>query len=124
LMIPDAILLKPGRLTPDERQVMETHAVKGAELAARLPGLPVAVLEMIEFHHERWDGSGYPTGLAGEQIPVLARIFAVCDVFDALVSERPYKVAWSQEAALAEIEAQRGRQFCPEAVDSFLALLR
>ncbi|UQN08982.1 HD domain-containing phosphohydrolase [Deinococcus sp. QL22] len=124
LMIPDAILLKPGHLTPKERQVMETHVVKGTELAARLPGLPLAVLELIASHHERWDGTGYPTGLVGEQIPLLGRLFAVCDVFDALVSERPYKAAWSREAALAEIEAQRGRQFCPETVDTFLALMR
>jgi diguanylate cyclase (GGDEF)-like protein len=124
LMLPDAILLKPGRLTAQEREVMETHVVKGAHLASRLPGLHLAVLQIIELHHERWDGTGYPGGLVGEQIPLLARLFAVCDVFDALVSERPYKAAWSQEAALAEIEAQRGRQFCPQVVDGFLTLMR
>jgi HD-GYP domain-containing protein (c-di-GMP phosphodiesterase class II) len=117
-------LLKPGRLTAQEREVMETHVVKGAHLASRLPGLHLAVLQIIELHHERWDGTGYPGGLVGEQIPLLARLFAVCDVFDALVSERPYKAAWSQEAALAEIEAQRGRQFCPQVVDGFLTLMR
>jgi putative two-component system response regulator len=74
-------------------------------------------------HHERWDGSGYPAGIAGDAIPLVGRIAAICDVFDALVSERPYKRAWTEAEALAELHAQRGRQFDPGLVDAFLALL-
>ena len=74
-------------------------------------------------HHERWDGSGYPAGLAGEAIPLAGRIAAICDVFDALVSPRPYKHAWTEQEAVAELIAQRGRQFDPALVDAFVALL-
>lgn len=124
LMIPDAILLKPGKLTPEEWEVMQSHTVRGRELAAQIPHLAPEVLDVIAHHHERWDGTGYPSGLRGEQIPMLAQVFSVCDVFDALVSERPYKAAWSVEAALEEIDRQAGRQFCPHVVSSFLKLMR
>ncbi|WP_370638598.1 HD-GYP domain-containing protein, partial [Deinococcus sp. 23YEL01] len=122
LLIPDRILLKAGPLTPDEWDTMKTHATLGADLAAQLTDLMPAVLDVIRSHHERWDGSGYPQGLRGDDIPLLARIFSVCDVFDALTSARPYKDAWSSEAALAEIAAQAGRQFDPQVVRAFLSL--
>ncbi|GGS28829.1 HD domain-containing phosphohydrolase [Deinococcus knuensis] len=121
LLIPDSILLKPGALTPDEWTTMKTHAALGADLAAQLSDLTPAVLDVIRSHHERWDGRGYPHGLAGEDIPLLARIFSVCDVFDALTSERPYKAAWSVQDALNEIQAQSGRQFDPQVVAAFTA---
>ncbi|WP_407571603.1 HD domain-containing phosphohydrolase [Deinococcus altitudinis] len=122
LSIPDAILHKPGKLTPDEWTLMKTHTTSGFELASRIPGLSSTVLEVIRHHHERWDGTGYPDRLAGTDIPLAARIFTVCDVYDALVSERPYKRAWTPEAARQEIQVQAGRQFDPDVVQAFLQL--
>ena len=123
--IPDDILLKPGRLTPAEIAVMQTHAVIGAELLAD-GGFPL--LEMAEqialTHHERWDGTGYPHRLACDGIPMVGRIVALADVFDALTNDRPYKSSWSVDEALAEIEAQRGRQFDPALADAFMAMIR
>jgi PAS domain S-box-containing protein len=121
LSVPDAVLLKPGRLDPDERALMQTHATHGHAIARRIPTLTSGALDVIRHHHERWDGAGYPDGLAGEEIPLLARIFAVCDVYDALTSERPYKRAWSDEDAVAELTAQRGRHFDARVVDRFTA---
>jgi putative nucleotidyltransferase with HDIG domain len=121
--IPDAVLLKPGKLTPDEWAVMKTHSVRGAEVAARIPGLNSGVLEVIRHHHERWDGRGYPDGLAGEAIPLAARIFAVCDVYDALTSVRPYKAAWAPERALKEIRAHLGAQFDPAVARAFTEVM-
>jgi PAS domain S-box-containing protein/putative nucleotidyltransferase with HDIG domain len=121
--IPDAILLKPGRLTGAEFDRVKTHTLIGAQMLA---GRGFPLLECAErvarSHHERWDGAGYPHGLAGRDIPLVGRIVALADVFDALTHDRPYKSAWSHEAALTEIDAQRGRQFDPELVDAFLAL--
>lgn len=119
---PDAILHKPGKLSADEWVVMRRHAEAGYKVAALLPFLPEATLQAILYHHERWDGAGYPHGLSGSEIPLTARIFSVCDVYDALTSERPYKNAWSHEDALAEIQAQAGRQFDPAVVQVFTAL--
>ncbi|UBV44468.1 HD domain-containing protein (plasmid) [Deinococcus taeanensis] len=121
LTIPDGVLLKPGRLDATEWAIMQTHALKGYEIATRIPTLPCAALAVIRSHHERWDGTGYPDRLSGEAIPLLARIFAVCDVFDALLSDRPYKQAWTQEAALHELRQQRGRHFDPRVVDAFVS---
>jgi HD-GYP domain-containing protein (c-di-GMP phosphodiesterase class II) len=92
------------------------------EIAARIPSLPNGALEVIRGHHERWDGTGYPNRGAGEEIPLLARIFAVCDVFDALQSERFYKRAWTRNQALEEIRVQSGKQFDPLIVRVFLEL--
>ncbi|GGM16800.1 hypothetical protein GCM10010841_26360 [Deinococcus aerophilus] len=122
LTIPDAILRKPGPLTPEEWTVMKTHAQRGHDIARRLPDLPPATLTVVRSHHERWNGEGYPDGLVGDAIPLEARIFAVCDVYDALTHARPYKAAWTPAAALAEIEAQRGRHFDPAVVDAFVAM--
>ena len=104
---------------------MQTHTTIGAEILAGSASPLIRLgAEIARSHHERWDGSGYPDGLAGEAIPLAARICAVCDVFDALMSPRPYKPAWTLEATLAELAAQRGRHFDPALVDAFLALVR
>ncbi|AWR87133.1 GAF domain-containing protein [Meiothermus taiwanensis] len=123
LAIPDGILKKPGKLEPEEWEQMKTHTVLGEQMARRMGFLPPATLAVIRHHHERWDGSGYPDGLAGEAIPLLARIFALADVYDALTSQRPYKRAWSPEEALADIAAQAGRHFDPNLCRIFLRRL-
>ncbi|RIH90534.1 Cyclic di-GMP phosphodiesterase response regulator RpfG [Calidithermus terrae] len=121
--ISDLILKKPGKLTPEEFEVVKTHTVIGAGLLAGGRTEMLQVAERIaRSHHERWDGSGYPDGLAGEAIPLEARIVSVVDVFDALTSKRPYKRAWTVEEALAEIAAQAGRQFDPRIVEALLRI--
>jgi response regulator RpfG family c-di-GMP phosphodiesterase len=121
--IPDRILLKPGKLDPDEWETMKTHAEIGASILAGSESPLLQQAEEIALtHHERWDGSGYPGGMAREDIPLAGRICAICDVFDALLSERPYKRAWPREEALAEIREQSGSHFDPALVDVFLAL--
>lgn len=122
IAVPDGILRKPGKLDDAEREQMRGHPAIGLEFGERIGFLPQGALDVILHHHERWDGAGYPSGLAGEAIPLAARIFAVCDVFDALVSERPYKRAWSTEEALAEIHAQAGTQFDPRVVEAFMRM--
>jgi diguanylate cyclase (GGDEF)-like protein/putative nucleotidyltransferase with HDIG domain len=124
LSIPDEILRKPGRLTPQEWITMQGHVMKGYEFASRIPGLPQGVLDVIRSHHERWDGAGYPDALSGNDIPLNARIFAVCDVYDALTSDRPYKEAWTHDEAISEITRQSGRHFDPEVVRAFLDLIK
>lgn len=120
--IPDEILLKPGKLTPEEFEVIKTHTVIGARL---LSGSDIPLIRAAEeialTHHEKWDGSGYPRKLKGNDIPLAGRIVAVCDVFDALLSERPYKRAWTLEETVAEIERCRGAHFDPAVVDAFLS---
>jgi putative two-component system response regulator len=121
--IPDAILLKPGRHTDSERAIMRTHVQIGAAILSHSEVPELRMAEAIALgHHEHWDGSGYPSGVAGAAIPVAARIVAIADVFDALVFDRPYKSAWSVEAAVVEIDAQRELQFDPELVESFMRL--
>jgi response regulator RpfG family c-di-GMP phosphodiesterase len=122
LSVPDAILLKPHRLDAVERAIMEAHAERGYELAARIPGIPKDALNVIRYHHERWDGTGYPEHLSGNDIPLLARIFAVCDVYDALVSTRPYKETWSHEQTMAALLAESGRHFDPAVLETFVAI--
>ncbi len=124
LTIPDAVLMKPGKLDPGERAIMQTHARKGAEILAGSRSPLIQLAEQIALtHHERWDGGGYPAGLAGEDIPLPGRIVAVCDVFDALVSRRPYKDPWPVEQALAEITDQAGRHFDPRLAELFTGLV-
>lgn len=126
--IPDAILLKPGKLEAEEWSIMKTHTLLGSEaieLAERDIEQPVEFLalakEVARWHHERWDGQGYPDGLAGEAIPVAARLMALADVFDALISKRAYKRAMTYEMAREIIAAQRGQHFDPDVTDAFLA---
>jgi putative nucleotidyltransferase with HDIG domain len=112
---PDAILLKPGKLTPEEREIMEQHARVGYELVSGIEFLQEAA-EIVYTHQERYDGQGYPQGLAGEAIPLGARIFSVADTFDAMTSNRPYRKALPLATALEEIRSESGRQFDPEMV--------
>ncbi|MBI1892477.1 MAG: HD domain-containing protein [Burkholderiales bacterium] len=118
--IPDAILLKHGSLDEAEWDVMKSHAEKGYELVAAIPGMEPAA-ELVRSHEERFDGNGYPRGLKGEDIPFGARLFAVIDTLDAMTSDRPYRKGLSFEAAKAEICRQTGTQFDPKAVEAFLA---
>ncbi|MGQ9896426.1 MAG: HD domain-containing phosphohydrolase [Acidobacteriota bacterium] len=122
--IPDRILLKEGKLTPEEWEVMKSHATIGAELlsGSNSPLMQMA-MEIALSHHEKWDGSGYPNGLKGEEIPIVGRIVALCDVFDALTTERPYKQAWLVEEVIAEIDRQSGRHFDPKLVETFKSIL-
>ena len=125
--IPDCVLLKPGRLDDSEFAVMKTHAYLGGQtLLVALEHFPdAAYLQMARdiamYHHERYDGKGYPMGLAGENIPLCARIVGVADVYDALVSRRVYKQAFSHEIARSLIVEGRGTQFDPKVVDAFMA---
>jgi HD-GYP domain-containing protein (c-di-GMP phosphodiesterase class II) len=123
IAIPDTILLKPGRLEQEEFEVVKTHAVLGARVLADSGSEVLGVAEQIvRSHHERWDGDGYPDGLAGEAIPLVARIVCVADVFDVLLHERPYKEAWTVEDAAREIRGGAGTQFDPDVVAAFDAL--
>ena len=122
--IPDSILLKSEGLTDEEREVMKRHTAIGASI---LSGSNTKVMQMAceiaLTHHEKWNGKGYPQGLKGEKIPVLGRICALCDVFDALISDRPYKKAWPLESAVEEIRKESGASFDPGLIDNFLAIL-
>ncbi|GAB2729436.1 two-component system response regulator [Melaminivora jejuensis] len=122
--IPDAILQKPGKLTSEEWAVMRTHPEVGAQIIGEHPSGVLRLARSLALeHHEKWDGSGYPAGLAGEAISLEARIVALADVFDALTSERPYKAAWPVEQAMALITEQAGQHFDPALVALFVPLL-
>ena len=119
--IPDRILQKPGPLDPDEWKIMQSHATIGAEIIGEHPNGMLALARNIALtHHEKWDGSGYPKGLKGEEIPLEGRITAIADVFDALTSVRPYKKAWTEEEALDFLVQQKGKHFDPALVDLFI----
>lgn len=121
---PDAVLLKPGKLEPDERAVMERHVAMGAEILGEHSSPLLQLARKIAlYHHEKYDGSGYPHRLAGEEIPVEARIIAIADVFDALTSERPYKKEWPVDEAVALLRRESGKHFDPELVELFIAEL-
>jgi putative two-component system response regulator len=123
IAVPDDILLKPGRLSEEEFEVVKTHAILGARVLGDADADVLRTGERIcRSHHERWDGGGYPDGLAGEDIPVEARLVHVADVFDVLVHERPYKESWTVEAAAEEIRRGAGTQFAPAAVEAFESL--
>jgi HD-GYP domain-containing protein (c-di-GMP phosphodiesterase class II) len=122
LAIDDAILNKPGPLQGDEWSAMCSHPVVGAATIAAIPGLEAAAA-LVRSHHERWDGSGYPDGLAGEEIPVGSRILAVCDAYRAIVEDRPYRDAAPRQAALAELERHSGAQFDPAVVGALRRVL-
>jgi response regulator RpfG family c-di-GMP phosphodiesterase len=123
IAVPDDILLKPGRLSDEEYEVVKTHAVLGARVLANAEAEVLRTAERIaRSHHERWDGNGYPDALAGDDIPVEATLVHVADVFDVLVHERPYKDSWTVEAAAEEIRRGAGTQFAPTVVEAFEAL--
>ncbi len=120
IALPDSILLKPGPLDEEELQTMRRHTITGGQVFSGIESPMMKLAREIAIcHHERWDGSGYPNGLAGDSIPLSARIVSIADVYDALVNERPYKRAWTHEDAVAEIESQSGRQFDPRVVEGF-----
>ena len=121
MAIPDHILLKPGPLTDEEWEVMKWHPVRSREFLAEIPFLQGAI-PIAYSHHERWDGTGYPDGLKGEEIPLLARIFSVVDNWDALTSDRPYRTAWPDEKVIAYLKENAGKMFDPRIVDVFLSL--
>ncbi|MFT4004424.1 MAG: HD domain-containing phosphohydrolase [Lacrimispora sp.] len=127
--IPDQILLKPGKLTPEEYEIMKNHAVLGGDAILSVEKLIggaetflTCAREIAYFHHEKWDGSGYPSGLSREAIPLPARLMAVVDVYDALTSRRIYKEAVSHEKAVSIIREDAGKHFDPDVVNAFLAL--
>jgi HD-GYP domain-containing protein (c-di-GMP phosphodiesterase class II) len=119
--IPDAILYKPSALTDDERKLMAKHPAIGAEIVGGIEFLGEAA-QVVRWHHERWDGRGYPDGLAGEQIPLAARVFAVADTLDALSTERPYRAASPLPEAREMIVREIGKQFDPQVVEAFNAI--
>lgn len=122
--IPDKILLKPGKLDPKEWEIMKTHTTIGAMIIGDHPSELLRAAKLIALtHHERWDGTGYPNGLKGEEIPIFGRIVTVADVFDALTSDRPYKKAWPVDKAVEEIKKGNGSHFDPEVVDAFMRAL-
>jgi putative nucleotidyltransferase with HDIG domain len=122
MAIPDAILQKPDVLLPDEQEIMKTHPEKAYQILSHIDYL-IPAMDIPYCHHEKWDGSGYPRGLKGEEIPFAARLFAVIDVYDALTTDRPYRKAWEKEKALAYIQEQSGKHFSPEVVEAFLEML-
>jgi putative two-component system response regulator len=124
IAIPDRVLLKPGKLDPQEWEIMQSHTTHGARiLEGHSSPLMQAAAEIALFHHERWDGSGYPHGLAGEAIPLHARIVTVADIFDALTSERPYKAAWATDRAVEQIRSLSGTQIDPVVAEGFFSCL-
>jgi len=120
--IPDSILLKPAPLTETERVIMQTHPEKAYQILSKIEYLAHAI-DIPYCHHEKWDGTGYPRGLKGEEIPLSARIFAVVDVYDALTSDRPYRKAWEKKEALNYIGEQSGKHFFPDAVKAFCMMM-
>ncbi len=120
LGVPDGILLKPGKLTDEEMEIMKKHPIIAYEILSPISFLRKAI-DIPYCHHEKWDGTGYPRGLKGEQISLAARIFSVVDVFDALLSDRPYRSAWTKEKTLEYIRTQAGMHFDPEVVEIFLS---
>ncbi|MCD6401429.1 MAG: HD domain-containing protein, partial [Anaerolineales bacterium] len=118
----DDILLKPGKLTEEEFEVIKKHPGYARQMISKIKFLRPA-LDIPYYHHERWDGSGYPEGLKGEEIPLAARIFAIVDVWDAMTSDRPYRKAIDEEEVLEHIRQQSGRHFDPQVVDAFFQLI-
>jgi putative nucleotidyltransferase with HDIG domain len=122
IAIPDSILQKPEKLSDTEMAIMQTHPERAYELLSHIEYLTPA-LDIPYCHHEKWDGTGYPRKLKGQEIPLSARLFAVVDVFDALTSDRPYRKAWEKEKAVSYIREQSGKHFFPDAVEAFIELL-
>jgi GAF domain-containing protein len=122
IRVPDAVLNKPGPLDVEESNLIRNHSAWGAETLEQIPGLEV-VSTLVRFHHERWDGRGYPDGLDGTRIPLASRIIAVCDSYGAMVADRPYRNAMDPEDAIAELRRCSGRQFDPDAVDALVTVI-
>jgi HD-GYP domain-containing protein (c-di-GMP phosphodiesterase class II) len=122
IAIPKEIINKPGKLTDEERAVIETHTIEGEAMLERVGGLLGEVGRLVRSCHERYDGLGYPDGLAGEAIPIEARIVCCCDAFNAMTTDRPYRAALSLGEALNELRAHRATQFDPDVVDCLLAM--
>lgn len=122
--ISDSVLLKPGKLDPDEWEIMKTHVDIGGEILGDHPSPLMEMARTVALtHHEKWNGSGYPNGLSGEKIPLVGRVTAVADVFDALTSERPYKKAWPVEEAVDFMKNQAGQHFDPAVIEKFVELI-
>ena len=121
--VPDSILLKPGPLSDEEWVIMRKHPVYAYELLRQISFL-LPALDIPYYHHEKWDGSGYPTGLSGEDIPLAARIFAIIDVWDALLSDRPYRDALLKKQVVEYIQQESGRHFDPKLVEVFLDMIK
>jgi len=122
--IPDRILLKPGKLDQEEWEIMKTHTTLGGKIIGEHPSSLLQMARQVALtHHEKWDGTGYPYGLVGEDIPLVSRIVMLADVFDALTSERPYKKAWAEELAIEEINKSSGSHFDPQLVAAFMKAL-
>jgi HD-GYP domain-containing protein (c-di-GMP phosphodiesterase class II) len=120
VIVPNAILCKTTPLDAKEWAVMKTHVEYGYYFASKIAGLNPGALNVIRYHHERWDGTGYPLGLKAKHIPLEARIFAICDVYDALISERPYKRAWTQDQVVQQLRLESGKHFDTEVVEALI----
>jgi HD-GYP domain-containing protein (c-di-GMP phosphodiesterase class II) len=119
-LIAESILLKPGPLSVEERAAVSLHPVYGAQLLSGMPAVTAAVRDVVLYHHEHWDGAGYPEGLAGRRIPLAARLVAVADVYTSLRARRSYKRTLSRREAVAEMEAMAGRELDPDLTTDFL----
>jgi HD-GYP domain-containing protein (c-di-GMP phosphodiesterase class II) len=123
IRVPAEIIRKPGALTPEERALMQLHTIEGEQMLEQVGGLLGEVGAIVRSCHERWDGEGYPDRLAGEDIPLVARIVCCCDAFSAMTTDRPYRAARTEDAALAELRANAGTQFDPEVVSALEAVV-
>src|SRR5205823_6458 len=119
--VPKEIINKPGKLTPEERAILDRHTIDGQEMLERVGGLLGHVGRLVRSCHERWDGGGYPDGLAGDAIPLVSRIVCACDAYSAMTTDRAYRKAMSREEALAELERCAGTQFDPAVVEALVA---
>jgi hypothetical protein len=123
ISVPNKIINKPGRLTDEEMEVMRTHTVEGEGMLSRIGGVLEEAGVVVRTHHERWDGTGYPDGLAGEEIPIGARVIAACDAFNAMTTDRPYREAMPVDTAVAELRAGAGTQFDPRVVETLIEIV-
>ena len=124
IAVPKQIINKPGPLSPDEWEVVKTHTVEGERMLDRIGGFMAQVGKVVRSAHERWDGGGYPDGLAGDAIPIESRVIFCCDAFNAITTDRAYRSARSQDAAIAELRANAGTQFDPAVVEALVATVR
>jgi len=123
IAVPNEIINKPGRLTDEEMEVMRTHTVEGEGMLNRIGGVLEQAGVVVRTHHERWDGNGYPDGLAGEEIPIGARVITACDAFNAMTTDRPYRKAMPAEEAISELHNESGKQFDPQVIDALVEIV-